>query len=241
MFDHDVTMVLIRRAQQGDEQAKTKLIEENTPLLKSIIRRYVGKGVEYDDLFQISSVGLLKAINNFSLEYNVKFSTYAVPMVLGEVKRFLRDDGYVKVSRSVKTQANKINQWVEAYRKTHQNEPSVEEIAAEFGLDTSEVVFIMDSTKIPVSLFEKINDSDDKSLCLMDKIPSQTKDEDLIDRVILKAVIKELTQREKKIIIMRYFRDMTQSDIAKQLGVSQVQVSRLENKILEKKKAKFSV
>ena len=241
MFDHDVTMELIRRAQQGDEQAKTKLIEENTPLLKSIIRRYVGKGVEYDDLFQISSVGLHKAINNFSLEYNVKFSTYAVPMVLGEVKRFLRDDGYVKVSRSVKTQANKINQWVEAYRKTHQNEPSVEEIAAEFGLDTSEVVFIMDSTKIPVSLFEKINDSDDKSLCLMDKIPSQTKDEDLIDRVILKAVIKELTQREKKIIIMRYFRDMTQSDIAKQLGVSQVQVSRLENKILEKIKAKFSV
>ena len=236
MFDHDVTMELIRRAQQGDEQAKTRLIEENTPLLKSIIRRYVGKGVEYDDFSQISSVGLLKAINNFSLEYNVKFSTYAVPMVLGEVKRFLRDDGYVKVSRSVKTQANKINQWVEAYRKTHQNEPSVEEIA-----DTSEVVFFMDSTKIPVSLFEKINDSDDKSLCLMDKIPSQTKDEDLIDRVILKAVIKELTQREKKIIIMRYFRDMTQSDIAKQLGVSQVQVSRLENKILEKIKAKFSV
>lgn len=114
MFDHDVTMELIRRAQQGDEQAKTRLIEENTPLLKSMIRRYVGKGVEYDDLFQISSVGLLKAINNFSLEYNVKFSTYAVPMVLGEVKRFLRDDGYVKVSRSVKTQANKINQWVEA-------------------------------------------------------------------------------------------------------------------------------
>ena len=111
MFDHDVTMELIRRAQQGDEQAKTRLIEENTPLLKSIIRRYVGKGVEYDDLFQISSVGLLKAINNFSLEYNVKFSTYAVPMVLGEVKRFLRDDGYVKVSRSVKTQANKISGW----------------------------------------------------------------------------------------------------------------------------------
>lgn len=130
---------------------------------------------------------------------------------------------------------------MEAYRKTHQNEPSVEAIAEEFKLDTSEVVFIMDSTKIPVSLFEKINDTDDKSLCLMDKIPSQTKDEDLIDRVILKAVIKELTQREKKIIIMRYFRDMTQSDIAKQLGVSQVQVSRLENKILEKIKAKFSV
>ena len=239
MLDHDVTMELIRLAQQGDEHAKTKLIEENTPLLKSIIRRYVGKVVEYDDLFQISSVGLLKAINNFSLDYNVKFSTYAVPMVIGEVKRFIRDDGYVKVSRSVKTQANKISQWIEAYRKTHQHEPSVEDIATEFKLEISDVVFIMDSTKSPISLFEKINDSDDKSLCLMDKIPSNTKDEDLIDRVILKAVIKELTQREKKIIIMRYFRDMTQSDIAKQLGVSQVQVSRLENKILEKIKAKF--
>ena len=129
---------------------------------------------------------------------------------------------------------------MEAYRKTHQNEPSVEEIAAEFGLDTSEVVFIMDSTKIPVSLFEKINDSDDKSLCLMDKIPSQTKDEDLIDRVILKAVIKELTQREKKIIIMRYFRDMTQSDIAKQLGVSQVSgFQDLKTKYLKKSKRNF--
>ena len=148
-------MELIRRAQQGDEQAKTRLIEENTPLLKSIIRRYVGKGVEYDDLFQISSVGLLKAINNFSLEYNVKFSTYAVPMVLGEVKRFLRDDGYVEVSRSVKTQANKINQWVEAYRKTHQNEPSVEESRRSSGWIQAKSFLLWTPRKFPFLCLKK--------------------------------------------------------------------------------------
>lgn len=138
MLTHEETMRLITLAQQGDEQAKSRLVVENTPLLKSIIKRYMGKHVEYDDLFQISSIGLLKAINNFSLEYNVRFSTYAVPMILGEVKRYMRDDGYIKVSRSLKSQANKIAQFVDSYRKKNGEEPTVEEIAEHFGIEVAE-------------------------------------------------------------------------------------------------------
>lgn len=239
MLDHETTMSLIQLAQKGDEQAKTTLIEQNTPLLKSIIKRYMGKNIEYDDLFQISSIGLLKAIKNFSLDYDVKFSTYAVPMILGEIKRFLRDDGYLKVSRSVKTQANKIMQFLDCYRKEHSTEPTIDEIAKEFGCDATDIVFALDSTKMPISLFEKVDNSDEKGLTLMDKLVVDSKDDDLIDRVILKSVINDLTPRERKIIIFRYFRDMTQGEIAEKLGISQVQVSRLENKILEKIRVSF--
>ncbi|MEG1527677.1 MAG: SigB/SigF/SigG family RNA polymerase sigma factor [Clostridia bacterium] len=240
MLNHQETMRLIVLAQKGDETAKTELIVQNTPLLKSIIKRYMGKNVEYDDLFQISSIGLLKAINNFSLEYNVRFSTYAVPMILGEIKRFLRDDGYIKVSRSVKSLSNKINKYIEAFGKENNASPSVEQIAQYFAVEPTEIVFAMDSSKMPVSLYEQSDNGDDKNPCLLDKLVSDKKDDDLIDRVILKSVINELTPRERKIILLRYFRDLTQGEIAIQLGVSQVQVSRLENKILEKIKDKFN-
>ncbi len=239
MLEHNETMRLIELAQKGDEDAKTTLIQENTPLIKSLIRRYIGKNIEYDDLFQISSIGLLKAIYNFSLDYNVHFSTYAVPMILGEVKRFLRDDGYLKVSRSVKTQANKIMQFIDGFRKEKQCEPTIDEIAKEFNIEPAEVVFTMDSMKMPISLYEKTDAPDGKSLTVMDKLVVPNSDDDLVDRVILKAVIKDLSKREQKIIIMRYFRDMTQGEIAEELGVSQVQVSRLENKIIEHIKEKF--
>lgn len=239
MLDHNQTMELIAKAQKGDESAKTVLIEQNTPLIKSIVRRYLGKNVEYDDLFQISSIGLLKAINNFSLDYNVRFSTYAVPMILGEIKRFMRDDGFLKVSRSIKTLSSKINQFVDGYKKEHSAEPTIDLIAQQFSIEPSEVVFAMDASRMPLSLHEKANDADEKSQCLMDKLASPNKDEELINRVILRSVIDQLTAREKKIIILRYFRDKTQSEIAQLLGVSQVQVSRLENKIMEKIRKKF--
>lgn len=241
MFDHEETMALIQNAQKGDEEAKTALVIQNTPLLKSIIKRYISKNVEYDDLFQIGSVGLLKAIANFDTKYNVRFSTYAVPMILGEVKRYLRDDGYIKVSRSTKQLAYKMNQYIDAYRKEHSQEPTVEEIGEYFNLDSSEVVFALDSSKMPISLYEKANSPDDNSLMLIDKLIVENKDDELIDRVILKTVINQLTPREKKIIIFRYFRDMTQGEIAEKLGVSQVQISRIENKILEKIKKNFEV
>lgn len=239
MLEHDETMGLIKLSHEGDESATTKLIQENIPLLKSIIKRYIGKGIEYDDLMQIGCIGLLKAIKNFSIEFNVRFSTYAVPMILGEVKRFMRDDGYIKVSRSIKTLAIKILQFVEQKRRSTGVEPTIEQIAANFQIDASEVVFAMDSNRIPLSIYERTDENDEKSLSLLDKISSGNTNEELVNRVALTTILKELSSREKKIIILRYFRDKTQSEIANELGVSQVQVSRLENKIIEKIRKEF--
>ncbi|MCM1043469.1 MAG: SigB/SigF/SigG family RNA polymerase sigma factor [Corallococcus sp.] len=238
MLSHEETMLLISQAQDGDSQAVATLITENTPLIKSVIRCYVGKHVEYDDLFQISSIGLLKAIQNFSSDYNVRFSTYAVPMILGEVKRYMRDDGYVKVSRSLKSLSGKITRFVEEYQNNHAESPTVEVIAEHFEIDKSEVIFAMDSSKMPVSIYEKANDGDDKSLQLGDKLADDS-DKKLIDKVILKDMLSKLPSREQKLVIMRYFRDMTQGEIAQKLGVSQVQVSRLENKIIEKLRQEY--
>lgn len=235
MLTHEQTMHLIEQAQQGDEQAKATLIQQNTPLLKSIIRRYIGKGVEYEDLLQISSIGLLKAIQNFSIEYNVRFSTYAVPMILGEIKRFMRDDGYVKVSRSLKSISSHINKYVEEYQSEHSQSPTVEQIAEQFGIEPSEVVFAMDSSKMPVSIYEQSSDKDGKPMQLLDKLSGDGMQE-LVDKVILQDMLSKLTARERKLIILRYYRDLTQGEIADKLGVSQVQVSRLELKIIQKLK-----
>jgi len=238
-YNHENTMSLIKKAQEGDLEAKEQLVNDNTPLIKSIVKRYLGKGIEYGDLMQIASLGLLKAIYNFSLEYEVRFSTYAVPMIAGEIKRFIRDDGYIKVSRSIKSMSIKIYRFIDDYKKQHNIEPSIKEIADFFNIDQNEIIFIMDSAKLPVSLYEKSENKDDSGLCLMDKIPSNHKEEDLINKVILKNVINNLSPKEKKIIILRYFRDYTQGDIAKLLGVSQVQISRLENKIIKKIREEF--
>ena len=238
MLSHQETMQLIIQAQQGDETALSTLVQENTPLIKSVIKRYIGKSVEYDDLFQISSIGLIKAIKNFSTDYNVRFSTYAVPMILGEVKRFMRDDGYVKVSRSVKTLCYKINQYVDLVKTQTGVSPTVEDIAKQFNVDASDVVFAMESGKMPVSIYEKANDGDDKSTQLLEKLQDDS-DKKLVDKVILQDMLSKLTPREQKIVVLRYYRDMTQGEIAKTLGVSQVQVSRLENKIIEKLRQEF--
>ena len=239
MLSHQETMDLIERAQGGDQGALSTLLQENTPLIKSVMKRYVGKSVEYDDLFQISSIGLIKAIKNFSVDYNVRFSTYAVPMILGEVKRFMRDDGYVKVSRSVKTLCYKINQYVDEARVQTGKTPTVEDIAQHFGVEASDVVFAMESGKMPVSIYEKANDGDDKSVQLLEKLQDDS-DKKLIDKVILKDMLSKLTAREQKIVVLRFYRDLTQGEIAKMLGVSQVQVSRLENKIIEKLRLEFN-
>lgn len=235
MLSHEETMTLIAQAQQGDKNASTILLTENAPLLKSIIKRYLGKHVEYDDLYQIASIGLLKSIKNFSYEHNVRFSTYAVPMILGEIKRYMRDDGYLKVSRSLKSLSSKITRYVDEQVKNGADNPTVEDIAQHFGLEPTEVIFAMDATKMPISLHEKINDNDGKQTELIDHLPTD-EDKKMIDKVILKDMLEKLQPREQKIVILRYFRDMTQGEIARQLGVSQVQVSRLENKILKKLK-----
>lgn len=238
MLSHEETMALIAQAQQGDESASTTLLTENAPLLKSIIKRYLGKHIEYDDLYQIASIGLLKSIKNFSYEHNVRFSTYAVPMILGEIKRYMRDDGYLKVSRSLKSLSSKITRYVDEQLKNGAD-PTVEEIAEHFNLEPADVVFAMDATKLPVSLYEKANDKDGKQTELIEHIPTD-EDKKMLDKVILKDMLSQLAPREQKIVILRYFRDMTQGEIAIKLGVSQVQISRLENKILKKLKELYT-
>lgn len=235
MLSHEETMELIARSQQGDEQATTVLLTENAPLLKSIIKRYLGKHVEYDDLYQIANIGLLKSIKNFSYEHNVRFSTYAVPMILGEIKRYMRDDGYLKVSRSLKSLSAKISRYVDEQVKNGNDNPTVEEIAEHFGIEPTEVVFAMDATRMPVSLYETSSDRDGKQTELIERLPTD-QDKQMMDKLILKDMLGKLSPREQKIVVLRYFRDMTQGEIALKLGVSQVQISRLENKILQKLK-----
>lgn len=234
MLSHEETLKLISMAQKGDEQAKQKLVNENSPLIKSIIKRFVGKGIEYDDLFQLGALGFVKAINNFQTEYNVKFSTYVVPMIIGEIKRFMRDDGAIKVSRTIKSLNLQINKFVESYVKEYGEKPSIETIAKNFDLPCQEIVFAMDSAKMPISLYTPFEEEEDKSLLVVDRFAQNNQTEELFDNIFLRDTLKNLNPRDKKIILLRYFRDKTQSEIAKELGISQVQVSRLETKIIER-------
>jgi len=239
MLSHEETIKLILLSQNGDEGALATLIQQNTPLIKSIVKRYLGKNIEYDDLFQIASIGLLKAVKNFSTEYNVRFSTYAVPMILGEIKRQMRDDGYLKVSRSTKSLSIKINRYIEEQTMLGEKEPTIEQIANHFEMSTADVVFAMDAGKMPISLNEKGKDNDNDDNELMDRIPTD-QDKKMLEKIILKDMLSNLEPREQKIMILRFYRDMTQGEIAKQMGVSQVQISRLENKILEKLKSLYN-
>lgn len=233
MLDVDKTNDLIRKAKSGDASAKETLIVENNNLIKSIVRRYLNKGVEYDDLYQLATMGLLKAINGFDESFNVRFSTYAVPMIAGEIKRFMRDDGSIKVSRAIKSAAKQINLFIERYSVEHGAQPSVKVIADEFGMPESEVVFTMGSTRMPVSIYAQGEYKDEKGQELLDKLTVEDSQEDIIEALQLKTAIDNLPDRDKKVIILRYFRDMTQSEVATMLGVSQVQVSRIENRIME--------
>lgn len=235
MFDAEKTADLIRKSKEGDMVALDALIVENTPLVKSVVKRYAGKNVEYDDLMQLGSMGLLKAIKNFDESFNVRFSTYAVPMIAGEIKRFIRDDGAVKVSRALKLLAFNIGKFKDDFSKKNDREPTIDEIASTFEVDKEEVVFALDSARYPLSL----NDTEGAdSAPLLDKI-GENNTPDIDDKIILKTVIQELPEREKKIIILRYYRDKTQSEVAEIMGVSQVQISRIENKIFVKIKESF--
>lgn len=240
MLDHNQTLKLIVDAQNGDEQAKTLLLEENSPLIKSIIKPYKFKGIEYDDLYQLGCLGFIKAISNFNPNFNTKFSTYAVPMIAGEVKRFMRDDGSIKVSRALKSLNIQINRYILQFKASNNSEnPTIEQIAKHFKMDQQEIVFAMDSKKALLSLDEKQDENNPRSRSIMEAIEDPDAMDNLIDNIMLKDILASLPSREKKIIALRYFEDRTQSEIAKTLGVSQVQVSRLEFKILEKLKAKF--
>ena len=235
MLDHDTTIALIKRAQSGDDGAKEELVKENIPLVKSVVKRFKGRG-EYDDLMQLGAIGFIKAIQNFDETYGVRFSTYAVPMISGEIKRFVRDDGAVKVSRWAKTLAQKINVFIDEKLKSGEKEPTVDEIAQNFGVEAEQVVFAMDTGHYLLSLSSTVGDDD---VTLEDKIVGDRSPDEDLDKIMLKDCIEDLPEREKKVIILRYFRDKTQSEIAAELGVSQVQVSRIECKVLQKLKEKL--
>lgn len=239
MLTKTETVEFLRLAKKGDEKAKETLIVENTSLIKCIVKRFSGRGVEYDDLFQLGAMGFIKAIYNFDESYDVRFSTYAVPMIIGEIKRFLRDDGSIKVSRMIKGLSAKINRYIEEVKKCGKNSPTVEELSAKFLVGKEDIVLALGSLSKPLSLYESVSEEGDKSVELIDKIASNEKEDDLIDEIMLSKLISELSERERKIIVLRYYGDRTQSEIAKELGVSQVQVSRLETKIVEKLKSKM--
>ncbi len=233
MLDEQQTLRYVRLAKQGDKHAKEILLVENTSLLKCIVKRYLHKGVEYDDLMQLASIGFLKALNGFDESYGVRLSTYAVPMIAGEIKRFMRDDGSIKVSRAIKRTAKEINAYIENYSVAHGEQPDIRTIAQAFGMEEGEVVFALDSCKMPLSLYDQGEYKDEKTQELIEKLPARDGQDELIENLQLHAAIESLPERERKIIVLRYFRDMTQSEVAKQIGVSQVQISRIETKIMK--------
>jgi len=233
----DHTLELIIRAQQGDEEAKNQLVNENMGLVWSLVRRFSGRGYELEDLFQIGSIGLLKSIDKFDLSFNVKFSTYAVPMIVGEIKRFLRDDGMIKVSRSLKETAYKARMIKEELIKEYNREPTLSEIAAGLDLEVEEVAYALESNAEVESLSAVIYQGDGKPITLSDKLDeAPVLQNSLVDKMILKELIERLLPIERELITMRYFEDRTQTEIAKALDISQVQVSRIEKRILKKMK-----
>lgn len=239
MLSNEETNDLVTQAKNGDDLAKEKLITVNSPLIKSVIKRYLNKGIEYDDLFQLGALGFVKAIKNYDSSFNVKFTTYAVPMIAGEIKRFLRDDGTVKVSRSIKHQSIQIKNFIVEYNQRHGINPTLDQISQKFNMDKSDIVFAMEANTNPLSLNDKFED--DNSCTLMDKISDDFSPEKYIDKLAIRELIENLSAREKQVIIMRYYMDKTQSEIAKALGVSQVQVSRIENKVLKEMKENINI
>ena len=229
MLDEKDTLALIRRAKTGDQTAKEELLSHNTSLLKSVLRRYLGKGVEYDDLYQLACMGFLKAISGFDESFGVRFSTYAVPMIIGEIRRYLRDNSVIRVSRHLKDLAYQIFRLKEAYVHEHRHEPSLAWLAQQCGAKEKDVADALDACQSVLSIFEPIYSSDGDELYLLDQIKDEhdeiARERDLIS---LRASMHVLNEREKDIIRRRYYEDQTQMEIAGELGISQAQVSRLE-------------
>ena len=236
----DHTIALIQRSHEGDEEAKAQLVEENTGLIWCIVKRFRGRGTEAEDLFQIGSIGLLKAIDKFDLSYDVRFSTYAVPMISGEIKRFLRDDGMIKVSRSLKETAVRACACRDRLREETGREPSVEEVAALAGVEPQELIQALDAGAQVESLHRTVGQKDGREIRLLDRLDErEDREEKLLDRMLLARLLEELGAQERQLIYLRYFAERTQSEVGKMLGISQVQVSRMEKKILEKMREKI--
>lgn len=231
----DDILALLGRVHQGDKKARDILVEKNMGLVHNIARRFQNRGVEMEDLIQIGSIGLLKAIDKFDLTYEVRFSTYAVPMITGEIKRFLRDDGMVKVSRSLKEEAARIYAAREVFMGEQGREPTLEELADKLQLTREEVILAMESAAQIESLQKTIYQSDGSDIALEDKLPfEKNQQEEVLDRMLLEQMLGSLNTEERELIYLRFFKERTQSNIAKKMGMSQVQVSRMEKKILRR-------
>ena len=227
------TQELLRRVKEGDMAAREALIQGNLRLVLSVIQKFTNRGENVDDLFQVGCIGLIKAIDNFDVNLNVKFSTYGVPMIVGEIRRYLRDNSSMRVSRSMRDTAYKVLQAKEAYLAKHQKEPTVEEIAGILGIRREDVVFALDAILEPVSLYEPVYSDSGDTVCVIDQVrDSKNTDERWMERIALKEAVDHLTEREQKILSMRFFQGKTQMEVSAEIGISQAQVSRLEKNAL---------
>ena len=227
-------MELLRKARKGEKKAREDLINCNLRLVLSVIQRFQNRGETMDDLFQVGVIGLIKAIDNFNLDLDVKFSTYAVPMCIGEIRRFLRDDNPVRVSRSMRDTAYKAMQIKEKLINENQKEPTVEEIAKELGMKKSDVVLALEAIVEPVSLYEPVYSDGGDTIYVMDQVGDSNCDTDWIDEIMIKDEINNLDSRERNILYLRFMQGKTQMEVAKEVGISQAQVSRLEKNALKR-------
>lgn len=225
---------LLKKARKGDMKAREELIKGNLRLVLSVIQRFQNRGESMDDLFQVGVIGLIKAIDNFNLDLQVKFSTYAVPMCIGEIRRYLRDDSPIRVSRSMKDTAYKAMQVKEELINKNKQEPSIEEIAKALNMEKSEVVLALEAIVDPLSLYEPVYNDGGDTIYVMDQVGDSNTDGDWIDEIMIKDEIKNLDPREKNILYLRFMQGKTQMEVAKEVGISQAQVSRLEKNALRR-------
>ena len=229
VLKNDETMALLRRVKEGDQSARQELIEGNLRLLLSVIQRFSSRGENADDLFQVGCVGLIKAIDNFDISQPVRFSTYGVPMIIGEIRRYLRDNSAIRVSRSMRDTAYRILQVRDRFLTENQREPTVEQIAKELNIPREEVVFAMDAIVDPVSLYEPVYSDGGDAICVMDQVSdNRNNDENWTDLIALKEALKKLDDRERRILSLRFYEGKTQMEVSAEVGISQAQVSRLE-------------
>ena len=231
---------LLENAKNGDTEATKLIIEANLPLVTSLSKKFLNRGYEYDEIFQVGCIGLIKAVNNFDSSFQVKFSTYAVPMIIGEIRRFIRDDGIMRISRSIKTNIITIHFAKEELEAKLHREPTIEEISNYCNIDKEEVILATEAALNVNYLYDTVHQDDGAAVLLIDKIGEKNiQNDNILDKLALKEAISQLEDRERKIIILRYYKDKTQKEVAKMLGISQVQVSRIEKRVLSIMKEKL--
>ncbi len=240
VLKNEQTMRLLEKSKQGDKRARDELISGNLRLVLSVIQRFTNRGEPMDDLFQVGCVGLIKAIDNFDISQKVRFSTYAVPMIIGEIRRYLRDNSSVRVSRSMRDNAYRALTIKEKLTAQNQREPTIEEIAREMQVKREDVVFALDAIAEPVSLYEPVFQDGGDAICVMDQVrDTHNTDDSWLEQISMKQAMSELSDREKRILALRFYDGKTQMEVAREVGISQAQVSRLEKGVLDKIKSRL--